>query len=548
MLTRIECDKFLDDGKGREPIVFHSGLNVILGGSKADNAVGKSTFLLILDFVFGGDSYVKSNKMLFERVGHHEIKFEFEFSGEKYFFSRSTQKDKSKIVKRFVGENVEELSIVDYKKLLQRLYSIQNEGLSFRDLVGTFTRAVGKYNADYRNPMRSAKGETGEKCVRRLLRMFNAYGPIESALKEEKIAEEKKAIMQKAVKYDIISKIPSKTECEKNQKELLRLERELETLKVENELGILDGKSIDAKRIIELRNEKSRLLSKKFKLHNKLESLKENKERPQTLKSLEKLQDFFPSVNVKKIEEIESFHKSLCSALKSETEEVESAIVDELEKIEDQIQKNEDEIISLNAPENVSSKVVRRLVDCEMKIEKLKKLTQQYEMKQELETAKCEIEANLENLQKSIFPGIESQINDRVAELNRLIKGSEDTPPKITIESLKKYVYENEKNDSTGAMVRYQNLFDFTMLEKTSLPFFVQDSADLKQVEDDSFLKLIDLYATTSKQIFIAIDKTESYTTDGNLPKNIEDNIVLRLSKGHELFGFSWSKEKTSGQ
>lgn len=546
MLTRVECDKFLDDGKVREPIVFHSGLNVILGGSKADNAVGKSTFLLILDFVFGGDSYIESNRTLFEKVGPHEIKFEFEFDGEKYFFSRSTSKDGVKTVKRFIGENVESLSIDDYRMMLQRLYSIQNEGLSFRDLVGSFTRAVGKYNADYKNPMSSAKGETGEKCVRRLLRMFDAYGPIESALREEKIATEKKEIMQKAVKYDLISKIPTKIEYEKNQKELLRLERERDALKTENELGILDEKCFDAKRIIELRGEKSKLLSKKFKLQNKLESLRVNKEHPQTLKSLGKLQEFFPFVNVKKIEEIESFHKSLYSALKSETEEVESAIVDKLEQIENLIQKSEDEIIALNAPENVSSKVVRWLVDCEKEIEKLKTLNQQYEKKKELESAKSGIETELEKIQKKLFPEIEKLINDRVAELNRLIMAGEDTPPKISIKSLKKYVYENEKNDSTGAMVRYQNIFDLVMLEKTSLPFFVQDSADLKQMEDDSFLKIIDLYTKMPKQIFIAIDKMESYTTDGKLPKNIENNVVLRLSKGHELFGFSWSKENVN--
>ena len=35
-------------------IVFNSGLSVVLGTNTGDNSIGKSTFLLIVDFVFGG--------------------------------------------------------------------------------------------------------------------------------------------------------------------------------------------------------------------------------------------------------------------------------------------------------------------------------------------------------------------------------------------------------------------------------------------------------------------------------------------------------------
>lgn len=59
MLYEIECDKFARkiDGKlvPRGPITFHEGLNTVLGDKKAENSIGKSTFLLALDFCFGGD-------------------------------------------------------------------------------------------------------------------------------------------------------------------------------------------------------------------------------------------------------------------------------------------------------------------------------------------------------------------------------------------------------------------------------------------------------------------------------------------------------------
>ena len=54
MLIEICCDKFMDGGEVRPPIKFEKGLNTILGASRASNSIGKSTFLMVIDFVFGG--------------------------------------------------------------------------------------------------------------------------------------------------------------------------------------------------------------------------------------------------------------------------------------------------------------------------------------------------------------------------------------------------------------------------------------------------------------------------------------------------------------
>lgn len=70
MLKRIICDKFKT-----QPEDFRAGLNVVLGSSDGSNAIGKSTFLLILDFVFGGDDYPKSAKDVIAHVDHHTINF-----------------------------------------------------------------------------------------------------------------------------------------------------------------------------------------------------------------------------------------------------------------------------------------------------------------------------------------------------------------------------------------------------------------------------------------------------------------------------------------
>ena len=64
MLVEIWCDKFMDNGKIRPKVKFRSGLNTILGDINASNSIGKTTFLLIVDFAFGGDDYIKSDLVL----------------------------------------------------------------------------------------------------------------------------------------------------------------------------------------------------------------------------------------------------------------------------------------------------------------------------------------------------------------------------------------------------------------------------------------------------------------------------------------------------
>ena len=81
MLLEVSCDKFVENGEVRKPIIFEKGLNAVVGNESGTNSVGKSTFLMILDYVFGGDDYIKKSKEVFKatNVGPHTIKFKFEF-------------------------------------------------------------------------------------------------------------------------------------------------------------------------------------------------------------------------------------------------------------------------------------------------------------------------------------------------------------------------------------------------------------------------------------------------------------------------------------
>ena len=57
MLVEIKSDIFRE-----KTIEFHRGLNIILGDEKASNSIGKSNLLLIIDFIFGGETYIYHSK------------------------------------------------------------------------------------------------------------------------------------------------------------------------------------------------------------------------------------------------------------------------------------------------------------------------------------------------------------------------------------------------------------------------------------------------------------------------------------------------------
>jgi len=80
MLIKVQCDEFISNGKPRGAIQLHEGLNTVVGDASADNSLGKSTFLLIVDFCFGGKTYAESDVKQY--IGDHCINFWFRFGNK----------------------------------------------------------------------------------------------------------------------------------------------------------------------------------------------------------------------------------------------------------------------------------------------------------------------------------------------------------------------------------------------------------------------------------------------------------------------------------
>ena len=88
MLVEMMSPAFKEKDEVRPPIRFKDGLNVVLGKEDGTNSIGKSSALLAIDFVFGGNTYIASDGV--KHIGDHTIFFTFKFDGKEYYFARNT--------------------------------------------------------------------------------------------------------------------------------------------------------------------------------------------------------------------------------------------------------------------------------------------------------------------------------------------------------------------------------------------------------------------------------------------------------------------------
>lgn len=125
MLREIICDKFKE-----KKIEFHDGLNVVLGDEQGSNSIGKSTFLMIIDYVYGGKDYVMKSIDIQRNVGAHIIKFSFVFKGNKYYFSRNTNDTEYVNICNDKYEVTEMITLEQYTNKLKSLYEFGDKDMS----------------------------------------------------------------------------------------------------------------------------------------------------------------------------------------------------------------------------------------------------------------------------------------------------------------------------------------------------------------------------------------------------------------------------------
>lgn len=534
MLKKIYCEKFL-----QKEVEFHSGLNAVVGDDIASNSIGKTTMLMIVDFVFGGEEYIKKNHDAVDQLGHHEFRFVFEFLGKDYFFIRSTNEYK------FVSTCNEKFEIIHTDKVekftiwLQEQYMCQLEDLSFRNIVGRYFRIYGKENLNERKPIQYFEKETAAMSISALLKLFDKHKALKAFEVQIEMLKSEKTTLVDAAKKNLIPHVVTKTLFGKNEKKITELTQQLEMIKKDIVTASTDIEALISKEILKLRREKSTLVTKKNGLESRLIRTQINlKNRNINIQTeLNQFVHYFPNFNIARVQEVDGFHKTITQILKSELQAAEKDLKTEIAGIEKQIYSIDKEIEEKLSIRNAPKFAVDKVVELVAEIKQLNDENGYYVKKKGIDDSISSAMDDLDILKEKVLDEICNQINVKMYELNKVIYTDGRRPPTLNIHG-NKYTFNTYGDTGTGTAFANLITFDLALLDLTCLPAIAHDLPLLKNIENLALENIIELYRKKDKQIFIAIDKLNSYSkTAADI---IEKCKVLELSKDKVLFIKNW--------
>ena len=549
MLREIRCDKFRTfDDKPREPIKFHPGLNAVLGTNDAKNSIGKSTFLMIIDFVFGGKDYVQKCTDVQQMVGGHTIEFCFEFEDGLHYYSRNTI-NTTKVNRCDENYNViETISTDKFCKELAKGYHVDESLSTFRGMVNPYFRVYQRDNLDEKAPLEVAKKGKSEAAINELLKLFGLYNLVMEYKIQEKENEEKKDIYANSIKYDLIKKINAR-EYKDNQKRIIELQAEIEKLEKSSEESDLSLLGIENPKIIEqiglLKEELRKTNRKLSKYKSQLRVISDNRRNSAigVDGDLELLKEFFPDADIKHIQEIEQFHRKIQEILTDEFSDAEEQLRGLINIAQEEQSLLEKEIRELGVSKDFSTQVFRKYASLRNELDELQRANDAHEKLKEHGDAVKEAKENTKAALKDERAHLQKMLNDKMGELNGYIYNDDSESPIITIaEDGKNYDFYTPYDSGAGTSCKGLILLDLSILEMTVLPALIHDSDIHKRIEDYSFGKILDLYQNSGKQVFIAMDRQETFSPE--IAEKLEKAKVLYLSgNGNELFGRDWKKK-----
>lgn len=546
MLKEIRCELFKESGKLRPSIVFNKGLNIILGSvpGKA-GSIGKSTMLLIIDFVFGGNTYKKSDAV--SQLGNHTIYFKFTFKNSDYYFARNTSDN-------VVARCDEKYNMLDFIELsdftgwLSQKYGMNLPGIQFRNTISRFFRIYGKNNFNEQRPLQVRGGSESQKdAIHILVALFNLYSSILVFEEQLKLADEKITAFREARRYQFIpTAVDGMKKYEENIESIASLKRK------KHELISSENKSVNEKDVeaVNHRNDLERQVQDLRRVirsyEDELHLLKLNVQQGiyPTEADLNSLQEFFPNVNLKRLIEIETFHNKIQVILKEELDMAVSKVEEAIKPLKTHEKILLKNISSIQPSQFFTNEFLDAYTKIDREINKLQDENNAFETRNQLQEEKRRANARYQEQMKSVLHQIEETINEEMETISDFVTNGEYNAPKLTINKYDSYNFETPKDDGTGTNNRGLIIYDIAVLNTTVLPAIAHDSLLFDSMSRPDLSRLIEVYnEENEKQIFISIDKTNACSKQAQ--DIITDKMVIKLDNNEFcLFGEKWSKKE----
>lgn len=557
MLVRIWSPKFKSNGEPRPPIEFHPGLNTIEGGKRAENAIGKSTVLQLIDFAYGGDDFAKSDTVQYPgAIGHHTIYFTLRLHHTDHHFSRDTAKPRE--VTEYSDSAWKEVSrkysLDEYRDFLLEHYGLAGRDGSFRELVGRYIRIGEDDIANLDKPLSAYSRAKDVDGIKALLKLLNDQNIIELQEKVERLDAQYTSV-SKVAKLGVIDalRLTKKSEYEEAKTRLKNLQNRSKNLRTQADLDLFHAKTQARYEQQEVRRHLVPLRERLADLEAKLQIIKAtiSGEHRFTSQKLQEFYTFFPQAAREKLETIEYYHNRLTEIFRDQLEDQEQECQTAIAETKHQIDKGLLHIQKLGQTVELDDAIYDENAELAKEITGLTMQISNYEenekRKADRKLAKDELQQELVSLDATI-----KKINDLLAKYkSELYSGPKNPKPAVLSLQVKKslsYSFDHQGNNSIGNKSINLLLLDYVLLTITDLPLLIHDSTLIKQAAYEPVEALMQVYAKSKdltskaeepKQIFFAFDATESYSKQA--ARVVEETRVIRLNdnKG-ALYGLTW--------
>lgn len=539
MLKEILCPFF-----AHEKISFHRGLNIILGDDDAKNSIGKSTALMVIDFVHGGDSFLKDEAGAIRALGHHHYDFCFVFAGQPYFFSRST--DVSDVVhvcdKNYARQSM--LSVEDYRRQLKELYGLFDLESSFRAIVSPFSRIWRKGGLEPDQPFISTLKEAASTAISRLIDLFGRSGDIAAEKKVIDEQKDRKKLITNSMNAKIIPHI-NKAKYVENTRTITESVDQIEQLK-QGFSGALNAyEALFDENLRRLQQRKNELVNSRSELQNKIRRLQREVSgiTPRLTANIALVAEFFPNVDVARLEQVETFHQKIGSIVKKElrdelavTQSEESNQASEIRSLEQKIQT------ALNS-KGMPDDLFKRVFDLKEAADKATEENKYFEQKAQLEEAIKISAQRLDVIYTKIFLEIETKINLKLRAFNKVVYGPARNSSELRIKTANSYSFTSLEDTGTGKSYAGLIGFDMAMLSLTRLPFVIHDSVIYKNIEVAAIKRILRILTSVkAKQIFLSFDEASKFGVQAE--RQLKKFTVLKLSHNDLLYNMDWRDKK----
>jgi uncharacterized protein YydD (DUF2326 family) len=535
VLIEIRSDRFR-----QRAIKFRAGLNVVLGDDNATNSIGKSSLLMVLDFVLGGNSLVEHNKDIVIELGHHDYFSSFLFNGEVYRFSRGT--DRPDLVYPCDAEfhAQDPMDIDEFRAFLKSSYGLSADDMSFRSMVGLYSRVWGKQNLDVHHPLNAVPNQPPRECVDNLIKTFGMYGSIAALASDLKRLETEESDLRKAFRSQIVPRV-GKREYADNVFRIEEMESELSDIKQNLAAFALNIAAIANREMLELKTQKDKLLDTKLQLDSKLLRIRRSLAESRYVKSrhFESLKGFFPDVNTERLANIETFHSSLAKVLKIELQESEASLKAQLDRANAEIAAIDERLLQRLGALESPGLVVDRVFDISTKLRTAKQENGYFDKMQSLSADRRAKDEELSGRRDAALREIENTLNRTMREIVSSVFGEQRKSPRIELTE-SNYHYEVFEDTGTGTAYSSLIVLDLAVFSTTELPVLIHDSILFKNIENKAVANLLNVYLASEKQCFIAIDEVDKY---GNASAAmLRSHAAVQLDDEHVLYIKDWRK------